>query len=267
MELSSHLQVVGGLRFDHFDLTYHNNRNGDTLGRVDNLVSPRAGVVVKPVEPVSIYASYSVSYLPSSGDQFSSLTTITEQVKPEKFTNYEVGAKWDLAAGLSAQTARLPSGPDQHPLDRSERSDADRADRQPAHQRLRARCQRQCIVSLENCRRLCLSGRVRHQRHHRGAAGAAGRARCRTTRSRCGTTISSRRNSAPGSASSAASDMFVAIDNTVDAAWLYAGRRRGLLLAEPAVARCRPISRTCSTRSTTSTPTATPTSRRDSRSR
>ena len=31
VELSRHVQVVGGLRFDRFDLTYHNNRNGDTL--------------------------------------------------------------------------------------------------------------------------------------------------------------------------------------------------------------------------------------------
>ncbi len=104
-ELSSHLQVVGGLRFDRFDLTYHNNRNGDELQRVDDLVSPRLGVVVKPIEPMSIYSSYSVSYLPSSGDQFSSLTVITEQVKPEKMTNYEVGAKWNFGAGVSAQTA------------------------------------------------------------------------------------------------------------------------------------------------------------------
>ena len=63
-----------GLRFDRFDLTYHNNRTGDTLERPDNLVSPRAGVVYKPIAPVSVYGSYSVSYLPSSGDQFSSLT-------------------------------------------------------------------------------------------------------------------------------------------------------------------------------------------------
>ncbi len=104
-ELTRHVQVVGGLRFDHFDLQYHNNRNGDTLSRADNLVSPRAGLVVKPMTPVSLYSSYSVSYLPSSGDQFSSLTTITQQVKPEKFTNYEVGAKWDPRPALSLQTA------------------------------------------------------------------------------------------------------------------------------------------------------------------
>jgi catecholate siderophore receptor len=105
IDLSSRLQVVGGVRFDRFDLTYHNNRNGDTLDRVDDLVSPRAGLVYKPIVPVSIYGSYTVSYLPSSGDQFSSLTTITEQVKPEKFTNYEAGVKWEPRSGLAVTTA------------------------------------------------------------------------------------------------------------------------------------------------------------------
>jgi catecholate siderophore receptor len=46
-----------------------------------------------------------VSYLPSSGDQFSSLTTITQQVKPEKFNNYEMGLKWDIYRSLSFTTA------------------------------------------------------------------------------------------------------------------------------------------------------------------
>ena len=105
IELSKRLQVIAGLRFDHFDLQYRNNRNGDNLRRIDNLVSPRAGIVFKPAAPVSIYGNYSVSYLPSAGDQFSSLTTITQQVKPEKFTNYEFGAKWDAARNLSLTTA------------------------------------------------------------------------------------------------------------------------------------------------------------------
>jgi catecholate siderophore receptor len=33
------------------------------------------------------------------------LTTITEQVKPEKFNNYEVGFKWDVTRGLSLTAA------------------------------------------------------------------------------------------------------------------------------------------------------------------
>jgi len=105
VQLSRYVQVVAGLRFDHFDLQYLNNRTSDKLRRIDNLLSPRAGIVFKPIAPVSVYGSYSVSYLPSSGDQFSSLTTITQQVKPEKFNNYEMGLKWDLPKGLSLTTA------------------------------------------------------------------------------------------------------------------------------------------------------------------
>lgn len=105
LELSRYVQVVAGLRFDYFDLQFHNNRNGDELRRIDRLVSPRVGVVVKPVQTLSLYANYSVSYLPSSGDQFSSLTTITQQVKPEKFINYEVGVKWDVRRYLTLTSA------------------------------------------------------------------------------------------------------------------------------------------------------------------
>jgi catecholate siderophore receptor len=105
MEISRYVQLVVGLRYDYFDLQYHNNRNGDNLRRIDNLFSPRVGVVLKPVSQLSVYGSYSVSYLPSSGDQFSSLTTITQQVKPEQFSNYEVGVKWDIRRNLSLTSA------------------------------------------------------------------------------------------------------------------------------------------------------------------
>jgi catecholate siderophore receptor len=105
VELSPHLQALAGARFDRFNLNYHDNRSGLALTRPDNLVSPRAGLVYKPAVPVSIYGSYSVSYLPASGDQFSSLTVVTEQLEPEQFTNYEVGAKWDARPGLSLTTA------------------------------------------------------------------------------------------------------------------------------------------------------------------
>jgi len=105
MELSRQVQVLVGLRFDHFNLKFHNNRNGDNFNRTDNLLSPRVGVVFKPVEPLSLYGSYSVSYLPSSGDQFSSLTASTQTLEPEKFTNYEFGVKWDIRQSLSLTTA------------------------------------------------------------------------------------------------------------------------------------------------------------------
>jgi catecholate siderophore receptor len=105
VEVSKYVQLIGGIRFDHFDLHYDDNRAGANLQRTDKLVSPRAGIVVKPLSALSIYGSYSISYLPSSGDQFSSLTAITQQVKPEKFNNYEVGVKWDVRPRLSLTTA------------------------------------------------------------------------------------------------------------------------------------------------------------------
>ncbi len=100
IEFSRYVQAIVGVRYDRFDLTYHNNRNADTITRIDDLVSPRFGLVIKPVTTLSLYGSYSVSHLPSSGDQFSSLTTVAQQVKPERFENIEAGAKWDIRRTL-----------------------------------------------------------------------------------------------------------------------------------------------------------------------
>ena len=71
----------------------------------DNLWSPRLGLVLKPTDDLSFYASYSRSYLPQSGDQFSGLTDVTDGLKPERFDNYEVGAKWEVLDGLLATAA------------------------------------------------------------------------------------------------------------------------------------------------------------------
>jgi catecholate siderophore receptor len=103
--LSRYVQVVGGLRYDYFNIDFHNNRNNENLKRQDRMASPRAGIVIKPIAALSLYGSYSVAYLPSSGDQFSSLTATSQTLKPEKFTNYEVGAKWDVHRYLSLTTA------------------------------------------------------------------------------------------------------------------------------------------------------------------
>jgi len=105
IELSRHVQMIAGVRYDYFDLQFHNNRTGEDLRRIDRLVSPRVGLVVKPIASVSVYGSYAVSYLPSSGDQFSSLTAITQQVKPENFKNYELGVKWDIRRHLAFTSA------------------------------------------------------------------------------------------------------------------------------------------------------------------
>jgi catecholate siderophore receptor len=105
LAIGSQWQAVAGVRIDRFDLRFHNNRTGEDLLRADRLVSPRAGLVYKPVEAASVYGSYSVSHLPSAGDQFSSLTATARTLEPERFTNRELGAKWDASPSLSLSAA------------------------------------------------------------------------------------------------------------------------------------------------------------------
>jgi catecholate siderophore receptor len=120
------IEIVAGLRFDSFRLNVDDLRPlvPGTYQRRDNLWSPRLGLVLKPTPDLSLYASYSRSYLPQSGDQSSSLTDVTEGLKPERFDNYEVGAKWELFDGLLA-TAAL------YQLDRSNTRATDPTD--PTH--------------------------------------------------------------------------------------------------------------------------------------
>jgi catecholate siderophore receptor len=100
------LELVGGLRFDSFKIDVNDLRAvGGRFGRRDNLWSPRLGLILKPTDKLSFYASYSRSYLPQSGDQFSGLTDITEGLEPERFDNYEAGARWELFDGLLATAA------------------------------------------------------------------------------------------------------------------------------------------------------------------
>ena len=63
---------------------------------VNTNVSPQAAVIVKPMPNFSIYGTYSISYLPASGDQFSALADGTIILSPQKFVNEEIGVKWNI---------------------------------------------------------------------------------------------------------------------------------------------------------------------------
>jgi catecholate siderophore receptor len=101
ISFSRALKVIAGARYENFALRFNDNRADVTRRRTDGMISPRVGVVIKPSVLGSIYASYSVSYLPGSGDQFGSLTDVTRELEPEQFTNYEIGSKWDVLNRLS----------------------------------------------------------------------------------------------------------------------------------------------------------------------
>jgi catecholate siderophore receptor len=86
IKIGDHIELLGGLRYDRFELS------------VDNLV-------VKPVANASLYASFGRSYLPQSGDQFTSLDASLAALEPEGFLNREIGAKWDITPTLNINVA------------------------------------------------------------------------------------------------------------------------------------------------------------------
>jgi catecholate siderophore receptor len=103
--LGERWELLAGVRLERFDIRYHDNRSATTLERRDDMVSPRAGLIFKPAVRVSVYGSYAVSHLPSSGDQFSSLNDVTKGLEPERFKNREVGVKWDISDRLAVTVA------------------------------------------------------------------------------------------------------------------------------------------------------------------
>ncbi|MBS0530347.1 MAG: TonB-dependent receptor, partial [Proteobacteria bacterium] len=94
-----------GARFDRFDMSAVDMNTGIGRARVDNKVSPQAAVIVKPMDSLSVYGAYSVSYLPASGDQFSALTDGTLILDPQKFENKEIGVKWNIQPKLQFTAA------------------------------------------------------------------------------------------------------------------------------------------------------------------
>lgn len=107
IELSEHLDFIIGARFDSFDITVFNAVPDvlETKTRKDEEVSPRAGLVYKPLEEISIYASYSESFLPRSGEQYTDINGSGAQLDPDTYSNQEIGIKWDFAYGMSFTAA------------------------------------------------------------------------------------------------------------------------------------------------------------------
>ncbi len=105
IELAPFLQIVGGVRYDAFKISADNLLNSTSAARTDRKWSPRAGVIVKPRANVSLYGSYTRSFLPQSGDQFSALDATQATLAPEEFRNLEVGAKWEVTPALALTAA------------------------------------------------------------------------------------------------------------------------------------------------------------------
>ena len=109
MDLTDNIKLMIGGRLDSFDITVDDIKNGTSESRTDDRFSPRAGLIYKPQESVSLYMSYSESFLPRSGEQFKKLDATAARLDPDVFESTEVGVKWALTDTLSFTAAIFDS--------------------------------------------------------------------------------------------------------------------------------------------------------------
>ena len=101
IDVSEKFKIMLGARLDNFDITVDDIDDATSASREDEEVSPRAGLIYKPQENLSLYASYSESFLPRSGEQFKKLSASASRLDPDIFENVEFGIKWDIRPNLS----------------------------------------------------------------------------------------------------------------------------------------------------------------------
>ncbi|MEH2465712.1 TonB-dependent siderophore receptor [Nostoc sp.] len=92
--LRSNLKLLVGGRYD-FVFSDNSAKIGDAettnSNFYDSAFSPRVGLVYQPIEPISLYASYSRSFVPNDGT-----TASGALLEPSRGTQYEVGIKSEL---------------------------------------------------------------------------------------------------------------------------------------------------------------------------
>ena len=101
IDVTDKFKILLGGRFDNFDITVRDIKKGTSESREDEEFSPRAGLIFKPQENVSLYLSYAESFLPRSGEQFKKLDANAARLDPDVYESTEIGVKWDIRPGLS----------------------------------------------------------------------------------------------------------------------------------------------------------------------
>ncbi|MEH2273872.1 MAG: TonB-dependent siderophore receptor [Nostoc sp.] len=92
IELFSNLKLVLGARYDWAGNTSFSQIPTLTSTSFSSeAFSPRVGLVYQPIKPISLYASYSRSFVPQTG-----LSANNNPFQPQRGTQYEVGVKAEL---------------------------------------------------------------------------------------------------------------------------------------------------------------------------
>lgn len=103
VKLTNNLNLVLGGRGDFIGNKVTNFLNASAnQSQSDSAFSPRVGLVYKPIQPVSLYASYSESFSQNIGTTFEG-----SLFKPSSGTQYEVGVKGDFLNGKLSSTLAL----------------------------------------------------------------------------------------------------------------------------------------------------------------
>lgn len=90
IKLSDSLTLVAGANYETTSQTVTSMRGGEKE-RNEDAFNPRVGVVYQPADNVSLYSSYSQSFLPST-----ETTAEGELLEPEEGEGFEVGVKTEL---------------------------------------------------------------------------------------------------------------------------------------------------------------------------
>ena len=101
IDLTDNIKLMIGGRHDSFDITVVDIKNMTSESRKDTEFSPRAGLVFKPSEEMSLYWSFSQSFLPRSGEQYKALSATSARLDPDVFESNEIGLKYDISPRLN----------------------------------------------------------------------------------------------------------------------------------------------------------------------
>ena len=109
IDFSDNWKMIIGGRLDNFDITVTDVKKAQDESRKDDMFSPRFGVIYKPVDNMSLYVSYSESFLPRSGEQYKKLDASGAALDPDVFKNTEIGYKYDINDALTFTAAIFDS--------------------------------------------------------------------------------------------------------------------------------------------------------------
>ncbi|MEN9869436.1 MAG: hypothetical protein RLZZ171_419, partial [Cyanobacteriota bacterium] len=93
ISISEQFQFLVGGRLDIYDQKSIDFTEDLTAEQSQERFSPRVGLVYQPIEPISLYASYSSSFNP---DPFNSTTVDGDILEPSTGTQYELGVKGEF---------------------------------------------------------------------------------------------------------------------------------------------------------------------------